>query len=1146
MKKIISIILSLAILCSCVFVTGMFSSSAEAKTATYLKHTLSLNGLNSGVHSNLENGSSGVSGLEQKDFSWADELVIRHKASVAGTYTVHLEAWVGSGYTGKAVTVQVGTDWSDVVIPISETGWTEQKLSEFLNSRLYVQSNSTNSATYDFEIIFRSVESSEPEKTEVLQAQTTASWESWGWDPTYTTTKTFDQPKDMSGSDGKLVVKHTGATWTGMYLTLYTKNKTTEKVQLWWNDSVTSTTWTTRTFDLQEKFGLSDSDLACVTGYAIEIGVGDDGYSPRSLTYEITIPKPLPTAEKSTVLQEQKSLTFSTNYWSGSEVNSVDFETPKDMSGSNGKIILKHSSSVDGSYLAVWLTVKTANKTTAKKELFNNVSFASGWHTYEISITDMGLTDDDLSYVTGYTIEVASGNAPGSLTFTYEITVPERVFEIEETDTLQAETTKSWTTNDWWTPTYTEKIEFINPKNLSGSDGKFVVRHKGATWTGMYLTLYTKNKTTEKVQLWWNESATSSTWTRREFDLSKLGLTDNDLAFVTGYSIEIGVGDSVGSVAMTYDITFPKPLEPAIETDTLADRVSFTNVNAYGSDWTEGAVALEQPIDLSGAVDGKLYIEYEQSNSKDISTKLLFALQLTTLNGTTGYKETNGYIEAVQANKKCYWEVPLSSLGLTDEDLKYVTDYSFKCIQHDDSEGSQLGSGASNVRFSITNYPTEKNSYLGWLRGQLLADATRDGADCIEDNSIDIRDIMAAKIRVKQWPLSIEKWQQEGFYLSTNMVTSATNGDSIKAIDFCKDLGLNMVEVYSIEEVEYCQQVGMKAILRLSRPGNYEKSYEDIWEAIMAKGLGDTLVGYEVYGEPDTNETLAAAEQQIKIANTIDPSRLAYVYLMPSYVSKSSHPDTIADGNNFVSYVQKYLDDSDPEVLGVDHYSIYYKTNGTTGDYWRDMGVMRSQSIKENIPFWFYYESVNILEPTTCDLSRSQISYGIYTGLAYGAKMLSSFLTPGYAYSPDGSSKTDRYDEAKALYKEAMNMGNELYDKKQDAIYHLDTAGNSSNRTKFNLDDKSSSTLFSCNATKSVIVSQFSDAAGNKYLMFTNKSASSQVANSGFTSWSVTLKSSMKVELFDAASGTYSEVSASTTTINPTIPAGGAVLYKLS
>ena len=386
-------------------------------------------------------------------------------------------------------------------------------------------------------------------------------------------------------------------------------------------------------------------------------------------------------------------------------------------------------------------------------------------------------------------------------------------------------------------------------------------------------------------------------------------------------------------------------------------------------------------------------------------------------------------------------------------------------------------------------------------------------------------------------PISKGDWNQEEFYISTFAPISVDSKYMENALKLCKEAGLNLIEVRSIEAIEMCEKLGLNTILDVGKWKGNEYTEKSLYNIMKENQANSNNIGYYTWDEVPANN-LYDAKNKNAVIEKYDPIKLPYSILYPSYGKVTWNTDYRYD-----EYVKDYLDIVNPKVLSFDYYPIHawgLRTSNVknimTCEWWRDMGFMRKMSNEYNKPFWYYVQSVNI-ETSVVDLTQSQIALQLYAGLAYGADCLSYYLTPGYIYSKDGKEKTDRFDEGAELNKRIMNIGNLLLGRKSEKIYHTgfgiaDILMGINN--KFYLDTLSNSDIIS-SAPDDLIISQFEEN-DEIYLLVINKNYVSSITGN------LTLQAEKSVSQFNAQNRTTTNLG-TVDSIKLNIPAGEGVVY---
>ena len=379
-------------------------------------------------------------------------------------------------------------------------------------------------------------------------------------------------------------------------------------------------------------------------------------------------------------------------------------------------------------------------------------------------------------------------------------------------------------------------------------------------------------------------------------------------------------------------------------------------------------------------------------------------------------------------------------------------------------------------------------------------------------------------------PVSTGKWQQNKFYLSTiwpYAYTGDTAEKRIKSVSLCKEAGLNLVEIPIMPEedvLNYCDETGIDVIAGTSFRGvgtgndviwNENSVKNEIYELYHHK----SIIGYAVWDEVGKDK-LEKANQLTNLVNKYDPARLAFSCLFPSYGVYNWNAG-VTGGNwqdsTYYKYVEDYIKIVDPQVLSFDYYPFILDNslNINIRDWYRDMGLYRKFSLQYNKPFWYYIGTVDGEEND--NVTDSQVRSQLNISLAYGAKTISYFCTPSYLYDKNTFEKTERFDRATELNKQAMAMGNFLFDKTGTEIYHYGLKNQAHYDEIYFLNDIANSDLIEeVVASDGMIISMFKDAEGNDYMMVVTKNLKSKSAIE------IKLRGNKSVALLDNTTGKLS------------------------
>ena len=242
--------------------------------------------------------------------------------------------------------------------------------------------------------------------------------------------------------------------------------------------------------------------------------------------------------------------------------------------------------------------------------------------------------------------------------------------------------------------------------------------------------------------------------------------------------------------------------------------------------------------------------------------------------------------------------------------------------------------------------------------------------------------------------------------------------------------------------LDLCARVGLRAILVDSRLST-QMTLWDNWRELVADVIGDyaqhpALYGYYLQDEPSSLlfGPLGLISQEFERR---DPNHLPYINLLPTYANTRQ-----LGTPSYKDYLARFCDIAKPRLLSYDHYALLPK-GGTRPDYYENMELVRAESLRRGIPWWYVHSSgayAGYRRPTDAEL-RLQL----YSSLAYGAKGVSYWYYWGRkqendertgVVDPDGH-PTPLYDMLRRLNRETQIIGDILLPAKSLAVAHVGT-----------------------------------------------------------------------------------------------------------
>jgi hypothetical protein len=141
--------------------------------------------------------------------------------------------------------------------------------------------------------------------------------------------------------------------------------------------------------------------------------------------------------------------------------------------------------------------------------------------------------------------------------------------------------------------------------------------------------------------------------------------------------------------------------------------------------------------------------------------------------------------------------------------------------------------------------------------------------------------------------------------------------------------------------------------------------------------------GYFLQDEPATNAIPTLRELANKI-ESIDNSRFCYINLLPNY----SFPDQYG-APTYEKYIRRFISEIPMKVLSFDNYPVVGNGNLVRFNWYQNLEIVRTESMRANIPFWAFVLSSAHLDYPVPTLAHLRLQ--AYSNLAYGAKGIQYF-----------------------------------------------------------------------------------------------------------------------------------------------------------
>lgn len=385
---------------------------------------------------------------------------------------------------------------------------------------------------------------------------------------------------------------------------------------------------------------------------------------------------------------------------------------------------------------------------------------------------------------------------------------------------------------------------------------------------------------------------------------------------------------------------------------------------------------------------------------------------------------------------------------------------------------------------------------------------------------------------------------------AANFTTIEINGINITDPD---PDGPGKAEVRRVIRValEACRKYHIGAYVQdpyLGGFGNESRAIEErhVKEALDAyRDYTDVIQAYFLWDEP-FKEQFPLIKQRYDWVRKYDKNIRLFVNLFPSY-GQYGWTNTEWEEDSYTSYVDEFIETAKPDMLSVDYYA--FGTSGSnqpdllagTEMLWRDMGYFRKKAMENQVPFEFYIQCAGKMFDDfdrIGNMDIHKISVQMWAALAYGVKRVSYWTSYGVLLDGNGN-KTSLYEPIKSLNREALTVGQFLFDKTTVSLYHSGVGNLAAVRDRYYIDDLANSRLLS-EIPSETIVSVFKDASGGEYIMIANKDYTFSAEGR------LVFKSPKKLARFNAAANRLEEPTKAVHSIEIAIPAGGYALYKIS
>ena len=278
----------------------------------------------------------------------------------------------------------------------------------------------------------------------------------------------------------------------------------------------------------------------------------------------------------------------------------------------------------------------------------------------------------------------------------------------------------------------------------------------------------------------------------------------------------------------------------------------------------------------------------------------------------------------------------------------------------------------------------------------------------------------------------------------------------------------------------------------------------------------------------------------------------AFSVMVPNY-----NPDFTWENGLYPDYVPRYLDSINPPVASFDYYPFGEGTVTHHGEpqldnsnVWKDLGVVRKEAQKRNMPLWFYFQTLALSKCPNYHFSMTKLQ--INYALMYGVKCLQSYGLCASLVCPDKLNEKRRvlendyeegcfFDDFKAMVSIAKNLGKTFIALNSDHIYHGKEVLTDDEyfNTNFREDIRSDDVIDIKELPFRCSVGRLSDENGNQYIAVLNRDYLS------VKTFNLPLKKNYRLYDVSKADGKHYCINNSTDFISVTLEAGDMAVYRI-
>ena len=349
-------------------------------------------------------------------------------------------------------------------------------------------------------------------------------------------------------------------------------------------------------------------------------------------------------------------------------------------------------------------------------------------------------------------------------------------------------------------------------------------------------------------------------------------------------------------------------------------------------------------------------------------------------------------------------------------------------------------------------------------------------------------------------------YRQDRFIISACRAWGA--GELAEAVDvrgcikLCKEIGCNLTEYIWADPqltrqcIAACEEFEIDGLFQnwdafggfQTTKGSGKLNMGELREFISLGERYRHFAGYTVWDEPVSDADIAAAAEQLRVLEKLDPARLPYTVAIPSY-------NTVHTWQNgtYEEYLTHYAETIDPAVMAMD----YYPFSATRPDpydqldnslLFLDMALLRKLSVSQRTPMWFCIQALDCpFGERYYRFTPEKIAMQAYNAMLHGCKGIQLYNTVEGVMYNDGR-KGPLYFPIKALNRRLYQWGKTLMALESRHVFHSPELLASCRFFERYREPVAKSRILADNALPPrCSVGELEDREGNLYLLILNR-----------------------------------------------------------